>query len=68
MYEYRIVRNDRWWIIYRKKQMWKLMLLQYLNWHNLRTPNKWSAKTFYNKDDAVDTLTLIKVNEWKKSD
>lgn len=68
MYEYKIIRNDRWWIIYRKKEMWKLLLLQYLNWHNLWSPNKTYAKTFYKKDDAVDALIVIKSHEWKNSD
>ena len=67
MYEYRIIKNDRWWIIYRKKEMGKLILLQYLNWHNLRSPNKSFAKTFYNKDDAADALVLIKAKD-KKSE
>lgn len=65
MYEYRIIKNDRWWIIYRKKEMWKLILLQYLNWHLMRTPNKWTAKTFYHKEDAADTLVIIKSRDKK---
>lgn len=68
MYEYRIIRNDRWWIIYRKKEMGKLLLLQYLNSYNLWTPNKWSAKTFYKKEDAVDALVIMKQKDNKKSD
>ena len=65
MYEYRIIKNDRWWIIYRKKEMGKLILLQYLNWHLLRTPNKWIAKTFYRKEDAADALVLMKARDKK---
>lgn len=65
MYEYRIIKNDRWWIIYRKKEMGKLILLQYLNWHLLRSPNKSYAKTFYTKADAADALVIIKAKDKK---
>lgn len=68
MYEYRIIRNDRGRIIYRKKEIGKLLLLQYLNSYKLRTPNKWSAKTFYKREDAVDALMIMKANDRKKSD
>ena len=68
MREYRIIRNDLGWCISRKKEMWKLMVLQYLNWKGLRTPNKWLAKTFYHRDDAVSGLVVIKQKDEKKSD
>ena len=45
--------------------MWKLMLLQYLNSHFLRTPNKSLAKTFYHKEDAAGALVIVKSKEWK---
>jgi len=69
MREYRIIRSDLWWNIYRKKQIGRLMMLQYLNWKNLWTPNKSYAKTFYHREDAVSALVIIrKKDEWKKSD
>ena len=68
MYEYRIIRNDRGRIIYRKKEMWKLLLLQYLNSYNLWSPNKQSAKTFYKREDAVSALVVMKQKDNKKSD
>lgn len=69
MREYRIIRSDMWWNISRKKEMWRLMLLQYLNWKGLWTPNKWLSKTFYKREDAERTLKVIeKQDEWKKSD
>lgn len=69
MREYRVVRTDLWWIISRKKQMWKLILLQYLNWKGLRAANKWFARIFYNREDAVSGLVIQKrKDDWEKSD
>lgn len=48
--------------------MGRLMLLQYLNWKGLRTPNKWFAKIFYNREDAVSALIVIKKKDENKSD
>jgi hypothetical protein len=68
MREYRIVRSDLWWNIYRKKQIGRLMLLQYLNWKWLWAPNKWYAKTFYTRENAVSALVIIKKKDEQKSD
>lgn len=66
MREYRIVRTDLWWNIYRKKQIWKLFLLHYLNWKLGWSVNKWFAKIFYHKEDAVSALMVIKKrDEWE---
>lgn len=68
MREYKIVKSDLGWNISRKKEMWRLMLLQYLNWKGLWTPNKWFARTFYHREDAEGALVVIKRKEEKKSD
>lgn len=68
MREYRIVRTDLWWNISRKKQIWRLMLLQYLNWKGLRNPNKWLARIFYHREDAVSALIIQKKRDEQKSD
>lgn len=68
MYEYKIIRTERWWILSRKKQMWRLMILQYLNWKWLWSPHKSYAKVYYDKDSVAEALVSIKCNEWKKSD
>lgn len=68
MYEYKIIKTERWWILSRKKEMWRLMILQYLNWKWLWSPHKSFAKVFYDRDSAVDVLVGFRVNEWKKSD
>ena len=68
MREYKIIKIERGWIISRKKQMWKLILLQYLNWKGLRSPHMSFAKVYYDKDSAAEALVVIKSYEWKKSD
>jgi len=68
MREYRIVRCDLWWNIYRKKQVWRMMMLQYLNWKWLWGTNKLLAKTFYKREDAEGALVVARHNEWKESD
>lgn len=44
------------------------MMLQYLNWKGLWSPNKWYAKTFYNRESAVSALVVVKKKDEKKSD
>lgn len=58
-----------WWIISRKKEIGGLMILQYLNWYGLWTPNKWAARVFYREADAGWALAVLKKkNGWEKSD
>ena len=69
MYEYKIAKTDLGWNIYRKKQMGKLMLLQYLYANESWWPNKWLAKIFYHKESALSALAIMKRrDEWKESD
>ena len=68
MYEYKIIKTERGWILSRKKEMGRLMILQYLNWKWLWSPHKPYAKVYYDKDSAAEALVGIKCNEWKKSD
>ena len=68
MREYNVVRTELGWIISRKKEMWRLMMLQYLNGYWLWTPNKSSARIFYSEEKAVSARMVIKKREEKKSD
>lgn len=68
MREYKIIKTGRGRILSRKKEMGRLMLLQYLNWKGLRSPHMSFAKVYYDKDSAAEALVVIKSNEWKKSD
>lgn len=66
MREYKIIKTERGRILSRKKEMWRLMVLQYLNWKGMRTPHKSFAKVYYDKDSVAEALVVIKSNEWKK--
>lgn len=68
MREYKIIRCELWWNIYRKKQIWKLMMLQYLYSNGGWWPNKWLARIFYQRESAVSSLVVIKKKEEQKSD
>ena len=69
MWEYRIYKTDLWWSIYKRKQSWKILLVSYLNWHNTRTPHKTYAKIFYNKEDAISALVIMRKKDGReKSD
>ena len=68
-YEYKIYKTDLWWSIYRKKHIWKLMLMQYLYSNENWWPNKWLAKVFYHKESAESALVVMRrKDEWKESD
>lgn len=64
MREYKIYKTDLWYAIYRKKHIGKLIMIQYLDWHNKRELNKGCARTFYNLNDATSALILARVR-WK---
>jgi hypothetical protein len=66
MREYKIIRIERWWILSRKKQIGKLMLLQFLYWNLTRWSNKWIAKVFYTESSAVSGLTAMRIKDGKK--
>ena len=68
MREYKIYKTSLWWSIYRKKQIWKMLMVQYLNWHDLWTLNKNHARVFYNEDSAVSALSIVKARNGKDAD
>ena len=68
MREYKIYKTDLGYAIYRKKYVGKILMVQYLNWHNLRTANKDHARTFYTEESAVGALVIMKIKDGKKSD
>lgn len=59
-WEYKIFKNDLWYSIYRKKQGWKLLYVQYLNTYNQWSPIKTHSRVFYTEDSAVEALVIIK--------
>lgn len=68
MREYRIFKTDLWWSIYRKKQLGKLLFMQFLTWKNVWSLNKSYARIFYQREEAVGALIIMKAKDEKKSD
>jgi hypothetical protein len=68
MREYRIFKTDLWWSIYRKKQVGKLLFMQFLTWKNVWSLNKSYARIFYQRDEAVWALIIMKAKDEKESD
>ena len=68
MWEYKPIRTERGRILSRKKQMGRLILLQYLNWHELWSINKGSAKVFYSENSVESAITIMRARDRKKSD
>lgn len=68
MREYKIIRSDLGWNIYRKKESWKFIHVEFLNWNGAWTTNKNYARTFYNREDAISALTIMRAKDGKESD
>lgn len=68
MREYKIYKTDLWYWIYRKKNKWKLMFMQFLYWNGSWGTNKILAKIFYHKEDALSGLVIVKRKDEQKSD
>lgn len=65
MREYRIVRVDLWWNIYKKREKDWLISVRFLGSQGKRVLNKDMAKIFYHREDAVSALMVIKTKDIK---
>jgi hypothetical protein len=68
MREYKPIRTEMWRILSRKKQMGRLILLQYLNWYELWSINKGTAKVFYNQHSVESAMVVMRARDKKKSE
>ena len=68
MREYKPIRTERGRILSRKKQIGRLILLQYLNWYELWSINKGTAKVFYNQHSVESAITVMRFKDKKKSE
>lgn len=68
MWNYKITKTELGWIIYRKYGKDWLISIRFLSWDNKWVINKWSARVFYNKEDALSALTIKKIQDGKESD
>ena len=60
MREYRIIRTDLWWIIYKKKEWNWFISVRFLGSQGKRVLNKDNAKIFYHRETAVSNLVIVK--------
>lgn len=68
MREYKIIKADLGWNIYkRKEEGWKLSV-RFLYSHDKRGLNRQYARTFYNREDAVGALVVIKRKDEQNTD
>lgn len=68
MREYKIVKSDLGWNIYKKLEKdWKLSIW-FLGWDGKRILNKSYAKTFYHREDALAALVITKTKDGKNTD
>lgn len=68
MWEYKIVKSDLWFNIYKKKEKNGLLYIRFLSWDGKRVLNKSYARTFYHREDALSTLATIKYRDGKDTD
>ena len=67
MWEYRIVRCDLWYNIYKKLEKNGYLSLWFLGSDNKRVLHKDAAKIFYHREDAVSALVVCKHRDEYKS-
>ena len=66
MREYKIIPSDLWYNIYRKRELEGWMIeVQFLNCYGRWSTYRKSARTFYNQNDALSTLVIMK-SKWEK--
>ena len=69
MREYRIIRTDLGYNIYKKLEKNGYISLRFLGSNNKRVLNKDAAKIFYHRETALSALVVIKAkDEWKGVD
>lgn len=66
MWEYRIIRCNLWYNIYKKKEKNWYISLRFLGSNNKRVLKKDSAKIFYHREDAISNLIVIKAKDEHK--
>ena len=67
--EYKIIRSDLWFNIYKKLEKNGYMSLWFLWPDNKWILNKNHARTFYHREDAVSALVIMKHrDEWESTD
>ena len=59
-WEYKILKSDLWYSIYRKREEWKLIYVEYLNWDGKWIINRDSARVFHTEDDVKSAFIVCR--------
>ena len=62
--EYKIVKSDLWYNVYRQKEENWIKMIEWLQ-KDSYTLNRWFARTFYHLNDATSALVISKAR-WEK--
>ena len=62
--EYKILKSDLWYSIYRKREEWKLIYVEYLNWDGKWVLSRDSARVFHTEDDVMSAFTVCR-RKWE---
>lgn len=65
MWEYKIVRSNLWWQIYKKQEKNWFIQIWFLYPQDKRGLNKDYARTFYHREDALSALVIMKTKDGK---
>ena len=68
MREYKIIRCDLWWNIYKKLEKNGYISLWFLGSQEKRVLNKDNARVFYHREDALSALQIMKAKDGKNAD
>lgn len=68
MRQYKIIKNDLGWMIYKKREKDWFISVWFLDWRNKWTLRKEYGRTFYNRESAVSALVVIKIKDEKNAD
>lgn len=67
MREYKIFKTKMWWGIYKRKQVWKILMVSFLSSKGEWTIYRDNAKVFYTEDDAMGHLVIMKAKDARKN-
>lgn len=68
MWEYKIIRCDLWWNIYKKLEKNGYISLWFLGSNGKWVLNKDAARIFYHREDAVSNLVIMKAKDEKDAE
>ena len=66
-WEYKILKSDLWYSIYRKREEGKFIYVEYLNWDGKWVLSRDSARVFHTEDDVKSAFIVCR-RKWNEED